>query len=333
MQPLRDRLIACGLSHNLAHDLVSSLERQEAAGGSLTQVQLSLQSPSLRPRDRACGLGDGDLAAVLTVQSMSVHAPAPMQIAVLCELEITHLSRVIPVDRHLRGCAHSCRKPWSQTLQASAACASWADVSKRLLSPDVPFTAHQALSDWVFRSWNADSLGPHPLWCPTPQTAASTNAAAFMREHSALLSLSTRSASVVQRMRSAGALAGLEVAQLTAQWERLHEVSISHPDAFWPAVLQQLGFSFAAQPMCILEIPADGNPDHAQWFPGAQLNVAACAMSGPKHDPDAAAVVAGSERDGSRCACIASQSASTCVCTVLPTCIPFRKLMAANVTF
>lgn len=175
-------------------------------------------------------------------------------------------------------------------------------MSKRLLSPDMPFAAHQALSEWVFRGWDVDQHGPHPLWCPTAQTASSTNAAAFMREHATLLALSERSASVVERMRGVGALAGTGVAEYTAQWERLHEVSVSHPEAFWPAVLEHLGFSFATQPSETIQLPSDGNPDRAQWFPGARLNVAACALSGPKHDLDAVAVVAGSERDSSRCA-------------------------------
>lgn len=52
---------------------------------------------------------------------------------------------------------------------------------------------------------------------------------------------------------------------------------------------QELGVRFYRPPHCVLEKSTDGNPDSCQWFSGALLNIAECALQ--VNDPDAPAIV------------------------------------------
>lgn len=57
----------------------------------------------------------------------------------------------------------------------------WRLVSKYVLRPDHPFPLHKLLFQAVYAGWDAGARGPPPCWVPTPEGAAATNAAKFMR--------------------------------------------------------------------------------------------------------------------------------------------------------
>ena len=50
---------------------------------------------------------------------------------------------------------------------------------------------------------------------------------------------------------------------------------------------------------CVLQQSATGNPDSCQWFPGALLNIAECALQ--VNDPDAPAIVYAHSASPDRC--------------------------------
>jgi Acetyl-coenzyme A synthetase N-terminus len=183
-----------------------------------------------------------------------------------------------------------------QTLQC--ALQVWSDLSKSYLTPEVPFHVHQTLARHVFRAWDVSMLGPHPLWYPSAQTAAETNVAKFIAANAGLCRLPVPEKVV----RSEEALWHHEPAgHHVAAWERLHAVSVHHPEAFWPAVLRTLGIEFTEPSMCVLQHSRNGSPDDACWFPGARLNIADIALHNPLADPDHPALVFASEECPSEC--------------------------------
>ena len=185
-------------------------------------------------------------------------------------------------------------------MQRSPA-AAWPCVSKLLLSPSHPFKAHQVLAAFVFQSWDVATLGPHPLYVPTKQTAQNSNAARFCASNADMLSSeasslhSSGTAHIDKLCRALGLCD--ETHAILRQWEQLHAMSVYAPERFWPRFLTTIGFRFSQQPRCVLELSEDGNPDNCRWFPGARLNIAAAALQGQTHDPDAQAIVSANEAD------------------------------------
>ena len=180
--------------------------------------------------------------------------------------------------------------------------AAWPHISKIVLSPSHPFPVHEHLLKLVFEDWQTDRHGPAPLYWPTPQTAACTNAARFMQQHPELLQLpacSERNDAIARCAARALALSQSNV-QLLQQWERLHAASVHHPEHFWPRFLDVIGFAFSTQPERVLQLGSGSNPDDCVWFPGARCNIAAAALQGRLHDPDAVALVAACEAEPHR---------------------------------
>ena len=63
--------------------------------------------------------------------------------------------------------------------------------------------------------------------------------------------------------------------------------------------LQEIGVKFHRPAQCVLQQGAAKNPDSCQWFPGALLNIAECALQ--VNDPDAPALVYGHSTSPDRC--------------------------------
>lgn len=60
-------------------------------------------------------------------------------------------------------------------------------------------------------------------------------------------------------------------------WDDLHRWSVSHTDAFWSAVVADLGIRFDSLPT---SIRSSGDPEHPGWFPEAKLNIVSSCLSG-----------------------------------------------------
>ncbi len=98
---------------------------------------------------------------------------------------------------------------------------------------------------------------PPGTWSPTPETIANSNIAAMMRSRG------------------------------FASYRELHQWSIGDRSAFWAAVLDDLALDFAEPPNAV---NASDDPYRPEWLPGAELNIAACALTG---DETRTAIVAG----------------------------------------
>ena len=115
----------------------------------------------------------------------------------------------------------------------------WRLVSKGVLRPDHPFALHKLLFQAAYARWDAGTLGPPPAWVPTPEGMAATNAARFMA--------SWQGDATWQQLRT-GAPA--------VDWDLLQRLSFSSPEAFWPAVLEQLRMRFTTPPARCAAKPA-----------------------------------------------------------------------------
>jgi hypothetical protein len=61
-----------------------------------------------------------------------------------------------------------------------------------------------------------------------------------------------------------------------ADWRLLQRVSCANPEAFWPALLRELGVKFAAPPARMLQEGASGDPDRCGRTAGPQASCARC---------------------------------------------------------
>lgn len=154
----------------------------------------------------------------------------------------------------------------------------WRAVSKTVLHPHHPHTLHVALHAACYAGWDTTTRGPPPLWTPTPASMAATNLARFMRAFD-----------------GGPAWRAARTGDPAADLPTLQRLSWADPDAWWPAVLPELGVTFTKPPTAVLQRAPPDAPDAATWFPGATLNAAGCALYG--RDDDAPALVCASEAD------------------------------------
>jgi acetyl-CoA synthetase len=70
-----------------------------------------------------------------------------------------------------------------------------------------------------------------------------------------------------------------------SSFDRLHEWSVSQPEAFWRAVIDELGIRFAVAPKRVLGSSDLSNPD---WLPGARMNIVASCLD---RDPTSVAII------------------------------------------
>jgi acetyl-CoA synthetase len=70
-----------------------------------------------------------------------------------------------------------------------------------------------------------------------------------------------------------------------SSFDRLHEWSVSQPEAFWRVVIDELGIRFAVAPKRVLGSSDLTNPD---WLPGARMNIVASCLD---RDPTSVAII------------------------------------------
>ncbi|UCG50708.1 MAG: AMP-binding protein [Candidatus Latescibacterota bacterium] len=133
--------------------------------------------------------------------------------------------------------------------------AVWREVSRSVLSADIPFVVHSLLFETIFASWD-HSHGPPPVWIPSEQEIRSSNVAAFCKKAN------------ISRVSD------------------LHAWSAENRSAFWETVVDILGIRFRKSPKAIVDL-ADGI-EMPRWLVGARLNIAESCFQAPG---DALAVV------------------------------------------
>ncbi|XP_059455543.1 probable acyl-activating enzyme 17, peroxisomal [Corylus avellana] len=136
----------------------------------------------------------------------------------------------------------------------------WRNISKRVLSPDLPFSFHQMMYYGCYRDYGPDP----PAWIPDPENAISTNVGQLLE-------------------RRGKEFLGPKYKDPISSFSDFQEFSISNPEVYWKTVLDELGVSFSVPPQCILR-ESTFEESHSsypggQWLPGAFVNPAKNCLS------------------------------------------------------
>ncbi|CAL9057221.1 probable acyl-activating enzyme 17, peroxisomal [Musa acuminata AAA Group] len=132
---------------------------------------------------------------------------------------------------------------------------AWDAISKRLLSPDLPFPLHQMMYYGCYVGFDSE---PPPAWIPNEECAASTNTGRLLQ-------------------RRGKELLGLRYKDPISSFTDFQEFSVANPEAYWKMIFEEMGISFSVPPSCILR-DHDSYPG-GQWMPGAHLNAASLCLS------------------------------------------------------
>lgn len=123
----------------------------------------------------------------------------------------------------------------------------WRRLTKAL-SPEDPLEVHRAAHAACFADWKTEVLGPAPMTVPTEADLSESN--------------------LGRALRTRGG--GMDVSAF-------HRHSLTDPEHHWGDLLTHLQIRYATPPSRIL----DGAGPAARWLPGAVLNIAETALSGP----------------------------------------------------
>ena len=136
----------------------------------------------------------------------------------------------------------------------SAAEHCWSELSRSLLTPDVPFEAHRLLHERVFSDRDPGD-GPAPAWLPAVAEVHASNLYTLMR------------------------------ARGCATYRELFDWSVAHRMEFWRTMVERLGIRFRQPYAAVADLD---DPRAPRWFPGARLNIAESCFGAP---PEAPAIV------------------------------------------
>lgn len=116
----------------------------------------------------------------------------------------------------------------------------WAELTSRLLTPEIPFAVHEWLYHWNYRSHSQAGV-PCPAWQPSVDDIEATHIAAWMRDTGA------------------------------GSYEALHAWSVEHREAFVAKLVDALSVQFVGPvgPCC----DASSGVEAIRWFPDATLNI------------------------------------------------------------
>ena len=133
----------------------------------------------------------------------------------------------------------------------SAAEHCWSELSRSLLTPEVPFDAHRLLHERIFCDRDP-AAGPAPAWLPSAAEIHASNLQALMR------------------------------ARGCATYRELLDWSVANRMEFWRTMVERLGIRFA-QPYAAIADLEDLRA--SRWFPGARLNIAESCFGAPPEAP------------------------------------------------
>ncbi len=128
---------------------------------------------------------------------------------------------------------------WAKDLPAEEC---WRNISRQLLTPDIPFEIHTLLFNAVYKNWDS-KRGPAPAWLPDETKIASSNIGRLQAE----LGINT--------------------------YFDLHRWSVTHRTTFWQKMTDKLGIEFDKKYSSIVKFE-NNNPEYPHWFEGAELNIA-----------------------------------------------------------
>ena len=117
---------------------------------------------------------------------------------------------------------------------------TWCDVSRSILTRDLPFSVHLLLYQTVYNSWD-HSQGPPPVWTPTRADIEGANITALCKT----LSLDSYS-------------------ELLA-WSQTHRAR------FWQVIIETIGIPFMRPPSQTLD--CDQGVESPRWLVDAKLNI------------------------------------------------------------
>ena len=124
------------------------------------------------------------------------------------------------------------------------------------------FAAHSALFHLAYANRGAED-GPGPVWFPAERDLRESNIGKLLAEH-----------------------------RLTT-YDELHRWANERREEFWATMVRRLGIVFRRDPSRILNPTSD--PLHADWLPGAELNIAESCF---RADPKKTAILSGREGSG-----------------------------------
>ncbi|ERN05891.1 probable acyl-activating enzyme 17, peroxisomal isoform X1 [Amborella trichopoda] len=136
---------------------------------------------------------------------------------------------------------------------------TWDNISKHLLSPELPFALHHMMYYGCYSEWDATQLGPPPAWITNLDDAMRTNVSRVLE-------------------RRGNEFLGLKYKDPISSFSAFQEFSVTNPEAYWRMMLDELNISFSVPPSCILssdeldknELSCPGG----RWLHGAMLNSA-----------------------------------------------------------
>ncbi|MDE0228949.1 MAG: AMP-binding protein [Spirochaetaceae bacterium] len=142
----------------------------------------------------------------------------------------------------------------SPSSDRNAAEHCWSELSRSLLTPEVPFDAHRLLHERIFAGRDP-AAGPAPVWLPAVAEVHASNLYKLMR------------------------------ARGCATYRELFDWSVANRMEFWRTMVERLGIRFRQPCAAIADLEDLRAP---RWFPGARLNIAESCFGTP---PDAPAII------------------------------------------
>ena len=139
----------------------------------------------------------------------------------------------------------------SPSGERSAAEHCWSELSRSLLTPEVPFDAQLLLHERIF-SHRDPASGPAPAWFPSAAEVQASNLQTLMR------------------------------ARGCATYRELFDWSVAHRMEFWRTMVDRLRIRFAEPYAEVAELTDLRAP---RWFPGARLNIAESCFRAPAEAP------------------------------------------------
>ncbi|XP_038880763.1 probable acyl-activating enzyme 17, peroxisomal isoform X2 [Benincasa hispida] len=137
---------------------------------------------------------------------------------------------------------------------------TWSHISKRVLSPELPFSFHQMMYYGCYKHYGPDP----PAWIPEPKNAAFTNVGQLLE-------------------RRGKEFLGSNYRDPLSSFSSFQEFSVSNPEVYWRTVLDEMHITFSRPPKCILQ--RNGSPESqspspgGRWLPGAVFNPAKDCLS------------------------------------------------------
>ncbi|KAG9448703.1 hypothetical protein H6P81_008668 [Aristolochia fimbriata] len=155
---------------------------------------------------------------------------------------------------------------------------TWKNISKKLLTPDMPFPLHQMM---YYGCYNYSDLSTPPAWIPDLESAKLTNIGQILERHGK-------------------EFLGSRYKDPISSFSDFQEFSVSKAEVYWKMVLDEIGISFLVPPSCILHVNCDEGDrlthPGGHWLPGAVLNSAwNCISSSDRRNVDDVAILSRNE--------------------------------------